>query len=48
MRMLLGKKALEPADFDQARETIVRMLEGALGLSRPVTSAVVASPPWSA
>jgi len=33
MRMLLGKRALGAADFDQARETIVRMLEGALGLA---------------
>ena len=39
MRMLLGKRALGPVDFDQARETIVRMLEGALGLSRPVKPA---------
>lgn len=45
MRMLLGKKALEPADFDLARETIMRMLEGALGLTRPATSAVVTSRP---
>lgn len=45
MRMLLGKKALEPADFDLARETIMRMLEGALGLTRPATSAVVTSQP---
>jgi len=43
MRMLLGKQALEPADFDLARETILRMLEGALGLKRPATSAVVTS-----
>jgi TetR/AcrR family transcriptional regulator len=42
MRMLLGKRALGPVDFDQARETIVRMLEGALGLSRPVKPVVEA------
>jgi TetR/AcrR family transcriptional regulator len=41
MRILLGKRALGPADFDQARETIVRMLEGALGLSPPAASGVL-------
>lgn len=34
MRMLLGKKTLEPEDFEQARETVMRMLEGALGLKK--------------
>lgn len=31
-RMLLGKKKLGSADFEQARDMILRMLEGALGL----------------
>lgn len=38
MHMLLGKRTLGPADFAQARETIMRMLEGALGLARPATA----------
>ena len=32
-RMLLGKKKLNSADFEQARDMILRMVEGALGLA---------------